>query len=203
MMKAHWAICAAALLVVAGCARFKPVVQDDRYFVLTPVAVAGANTATGPAVGLGAVVIPGYLLQSGIVVRRGDNEIEYSENLRWAERLDKNIQRVLAADLAATLGSNVFATAWRRDEVAAELHVTLNRFELDQNGAAIVDAKWLILKPGSDETVRAGQTRITRPGPPLSTDPDEAIATLSTTLADLAREIATALSPESRVEIGR
>jgi uncharacterized lipoprotein YmbA len=187
---------AAAALLLAACASFKPVVQNVRHFVLTPNApIDSAVGQVDQPLGLDAVVVPGYLLQNKLAIRRGNNEIRYADNVQWAERLDKNIQRVLAANLSAYLGSpNIYLSAWRRAEVSAEVHVSFDRFELDDNGNALLEAKWLITPSASSATNRAGISKISRQGPTVSANPDEAVATLSAALADLSREIAAALS---------
>lgn len=185
-------------LSITGCANFRPVVQTARYFVLTPAPHPSEPVASKHgSLGIGNVIIPGYLLQNRLVVRHGPNEIRYADNFLWAERLDKNIQRVLASDLSALLGApTIYRTAWRRDEVVSELHVTINRFELTSNGTAYLEAKWLLTDSGADNIKRAGLSTITRPGPALSAHPEEAVATLSTALTELSREIAASITGE-------
>jgi uncharacterized lipoprotein YmbA len=183
-------------MFLGGCANLKPVVQNVRYFVLSPSAPPDSPVVhVDQPLGLGAVVVPGYLLQNRLAIRRSNNEIRYAENLQWAERLDKNIQRVLAANLRSHLGSsNIYLSAWRREEVSAEVHVSLDRFEIDEHGNALLEAKYLITSSGSEKTKRTGASKISRQGTSVSANPDEAVATLSAALAALSREIADALS---------
>jgi uncharacterized lipoprotein YmbA len=90
----------AVLLIVlalglSGCLNLKPVADTSRYFALMPLSAAPSASSAGPALGIGGVEIPDYLQSKRIALRKGSNEIEYSESLKRAERLDKGIQRVL------------------------------------------------------------------------------------------------------------
>jgi uncharacterized lipoprotein YmbA len=184
-------------LIVSGCVDLKPVTDATRYFVLTPLAGSKPTTAAPSglrAVGIGRVEIPDYLQSKRIALRKRPSEIQYLESLQWAERLDKGIQRSLAANLGGLLGStNVALSAWRRSDVQAEVHVSVLRFESDAQGQAVLDARWRITNPGSEITWRTGVSSIIRPGPGLGENPDGAVATLSEAVGDLSREIAEAL----------
>jgi uncharacterized lipoprotein YmbA len=186
-------------LVLAGCSNLRPVVHEVRYFVLTPEAKPdSAPLHYNQPLGISPVVVPDYLLDKRIAVHRGSSEIHYSENLQWAERIDKNIQRVIAANLTSLLGAtNVLLSAWRREEVGAEIHVALERFELDDQGQVTMKGRWLITAPGSTMTRGTGFSTISRPGPSLANNPDDAIQTLSGVLGELSREIAASLAAQA------
>jgi uncharacterized lipoprotein YmbA len=190
----HALVGAAAALAFAGCLNLKPVVHEARFFILRPVAAPGPPLSIQAApLGLWEVIVPGHLLEKRIAIHRGNHEIRYSENLHWAERVDKNIQRVVAANLSSLLGStHVFASAWGRDEVAAEVSITLERFEIDEQGEVLVEAHWRITKPYSEEGLHSGVSKISRQGSPLQENADRAIETFSEALAELSREIAAA-----------
>src|SRR5690349_6733871 len=87
--------------ILTGCNTFKPVEDLTRYYVLSPSAVAStpAHTNQPISIGITPVEIPAYLQTTHIVIRRGTNEISYSQSSDWAEHLDKGIQRVVAADI--------------------------------------------------------------------------------------------------------
>src|SRR5262245_29025896 len=87
---------------LTGCSFLKPVKSTTRYYVLTPVAAAQSGSSS-LAVGLGPVKLPAYLFNASLAVRKGTNEVEYSDSAIWAERLDAGFQRVLAANLAIDL----------------------------------------------------------------------------------------------------
>ena len=112
----------------------------------------------------------------------------------WAERLDTGIQRVLAANLATLLPTDqIRLSAWRSEDVAAEVYVTIEQFDVDSSGHGVLVAWWRILSPGGEKTLKAGESRLTRQGPSPDADPSGAVATLSDLVADLSRQLAQAL----------
>ncbi|HEY4988209.1 MAG TPA: PqiC family protein [Opitutaceae bacterium] len=101
----------ASLAILAGCNIVQPAQEDPtRYFVLSDSSV---QTATSPAagavrIGLRTVKVESYLKKREMVVRTGDNEVEFRDYQRWAEPLDAAISRVLRQRL---LGSPAVASA--------------------------------------------------------------------------------------------
>ena len=182
--------------VVTGCSFLKPVTSTARHFVLTPLVAAGPVTIprVALAVGVGQVKLPAYLFDTSLAVRKGTNEIVYQPSTIWAERLDTATQRVLAANLATLLPTDqIRLSAWRTEDVAAEVHVTIEQFDVDAGGRAVLVAWWRILAPGGEKILKAGETRLNRQGPSPDTNPSGAVATLSDLMGDLSRQLAQAL----------
>jgi len=199
-----WRISARLNLVLAliagasltGCSFLKPARDTTRHFVLTPLPAAGPAKAGAGAlgVGVGPVKLPAYLFDTSLAVRKGTNEIEYRLSALWAERLDTGIQRVLAANLASLLPTDqVRLSAWRSEDVAAEVYVTIEQFDVDTSGRGVLVAWWRILAPGGEKTLKAGECRLTRQGPAPDANPSGAIATLSELVADLSRQLTQAV----------
>ena len=187
----------AACVSLTGCFGFlKPSKATERHFVLAALPVT--ETAAVPpgtlAVGVGQVKLPAYLFNTSMAIRSGTNEIEYPVVTLWAERLDTGIQRVVAANLALLLPTDqIRLSAWRSEDVAAEVYVTIEQFDVDTRGNAVLVAWWRILAPGGEKILKAGEARLTRQGPSPDTAPSGAIATLSDLVADLSRQLAQAL----------
>jgi uncharacterized protein len=182
--------------LLAGCSFLKPAVSTTRHYVLTPAAATPARAAAGggPAVGLGPVKLPAYLFNSSFAVRNGTNEIDYLPNALWAERLDSGFQRVLGADLATVLPTdNLRLSAWQKDQVSAELYVTLEQFDVDAAGQGVLSGRWRMVGPGGDPVLKSGGIRLTRSGPTPDTDVSGAVATLSELVAEFSRQIAPTL----------
>ena len=153
-------------LSLPGCLSFQPPEDRTRYYILAPLATpaqapapvvagagAGPGTPAGWAVGIGRIELPEYLQRKQIAVRRGEHEILYFEGVYWAERPDRAIQRVLGDDLALLLGSHhAVLSSWRRNEVKAEVYVTVQRFESDEQGRVVLEARWRITHPGGETT---------------------------------------------------
>jgi uncharacterized lipoprotein YmbA len=192
----------AACACLTGCSFLKPAKPTARYFVLMPLpATSPALTAPDTlAVGLGQVKLPAYLFETSLAVRKGTNQIEYLPSSLWAERLDTGFQRVLAANLAILLPTDrIHLSAWKKEAVAAEAYVTLEQFDVDASGRGVLVARWRILSPGGEKTLKAGECRLNRQGSPPDADPSGAVTTLSELLADFSRQLVQALQEAAAV----
>jgi uncharacterized lipoprotein YmbA len=187
-------LCSMMLCVgLTGCSFLKPAKSTAHYYVLTPIAPTQGGSGT-LAVGLAQVKLPAYLFNNSLAVRKGTNEVEYLDSALWAERLDAGFQRVLAANLAIVLPTEqVRLSAWQRDDVAAEVHVTIEQFDVDARGQGLLIARWRILAPGGEKVLKAGGSRLSRQGPAPDSGASGAIATLSELVAELSRQLAQAL----------
>lgn len=90
----------------AGCSLIpKPAPDPTRHYVLTGPTTTAVNDALPKGrlvVGLRAVQIAPYLDGKAMIVRRGDNEIDYRDYARWAEPVAVGIHRMLVARLYAS-----------------------------------------------------------------------------------------------------
>jgi uncharacterized lipoprotein YmbA len=182
---------------LTGCFGFlKPARSTARHFVLTPI-VSESPATQGPqnfGVGVGQVKVPSYLFDSSLAVRTATNEIAYLATVLWAERLDNGLQRVLAANLATLLPSDmVRMSAWRSEEVSAEVYVTINQFDVDQSGRGVLAAHWRILVAGGEKVLKASTSQFSRKGPSPESDPSGAVGTLSDLVGDLSRQLTQSL----------
>ncbi len=187
------------VFALTACKSFRPVEDLTRYYVLS----ASASGQTGGpfnqdlSIGIAPVEMPGYLQSTRIALRRGTNEISYSEYRQWAEHLDKGIQRVLASDLSTLLPSaRVITSAWQTGDVKAEVHVSIQRFELDESGAATLECEWRIVSPGNSRVLHLDHALISKKGPPLANNPTSAVHTLSEVLEELSKQLAAALKTQ-------
>ena len=194
-------VLAAGGLLFSACSNLKPVADTSRFFALAPLSLATRDASVpekGLVVGVGRVAIPDYLQSKRIVLHKGNSEMDYSETLYWAERLDKGIQRVLVANLSLLLDSNnLILSAWRRSEVQAEVYVSVERFETDEQGSMVLEARWRITGPGGEKTLLSTVSKIVKRGPSFATDPDGAVSTLSEAVVELSREISSALRTQA------
>ena len=187
-----------AACLVTGCFNLKPVEAAPRYFVLSPVpGEAKVSSQTGPettqAVVIGSVKLPGYLAKKSLAIRKSANEIEYLQTAQWAENLEQGFGRVFAADLAARFPDRQVRRFGRSGEASVEIHVSVNRFDVDVAGKGELTANYRILASGKNQTTKTGQFRATRTGARPESDPKEATATLSALVDDLSAELAKAV----------
>lgn len=187
--------CIMVIFFAAGCKTFKPVEDLTRYYILSPSATATtpARTNESIAIGIAPVEIPAYLQTSRIVIRRGTNEIHYSQSGDWAEPLTKGFQRVLAADLAIFApGTKTITSVWQSRDVKAEVQIIIERFDLDEAGQATLDCKWRVDSPNA-QTLHSDRAFIIKKGPAAATNPAAAVSTLSEAIAELSKKIAASL----------
>jgi uncharacterized lipoprotein YmbA len=81
-------------------------------------------------------------------------------------------------------------SAWRTEDVSAEVYVAIERFDVDTTGKAALAAWWRILAPGGEKTLKTGTTRLERQGPAPDSNPSGAVSTLSELLAQFSQELA-------------
>jgi uncharacterized lipoprotein YmbA len=183
----------ASTLLFTGCfGLFKADTTETRHFILTPVYEPTAKPdVQSIALGLGQVKLPGYLTGISMVVRRGTNEIAYLPRALWGERLDAGIQRVLAANLTTLLPADpVRLSAWSKDQVTVGLYVTIEQFEMETNGGAVLVAAWRIVSSDGEQLLKTGRCRLVNTGPNPSLNQPVAVAGLSALLGDFSRRLA-------------
>ena len=182
---------------VASCSFLKPAPDTSRHFVLTSLPPAETTyIASGTSrVDVVHVKIPAYLFNSSLAFRKDSNEIVYSPGTLWAERLDTGIPRVLAADLSSLLPNEQIRVAvGSSDDVAREIDVNIEQFDVSTGGQAVLVAKWRIFSSGGETILHSGERRLSHRGPAPDSDPSGAVGTLSDLIADLSRQLAQALN---------
>jgi uncharacterized lipoprotein YmbA len=186
------AVCAG----LTGCSFLKPTPSTERHFVLTPLpATAAASTPGSVGLGVAQVKVPAYLFNYAFAVREGTNEIRYLQSVRWAEYLDTAVQRVLAANLASLLHTDhVRLSTWRSNEVTVEIYVVIEQLDINKSGEGVLTAWWRILSPGGERTLKSGDSRLVRQGPPPEKEPSGAIATLSGLVGEFSEQLAQAIT---------
>lgn len=146
----------AAGLLVGGCSLL-PQAQVDptRFYILTstpPATPVPAATGQAPVVYLRPVELASYIKAKPIIVRRGNNEIEFREYARWGEPLELGVSRVLREDLVgrgavkAMLGVGVRSTETEADYT---LVVRVLACEGTADGAVNFRAVWMLATYGT------------------------------------------------------
>jgi uncharacterized lipoprotein YmbA len=196
-------IALAGLLGGSGCLSV-PIPQAEadpaRFYVLnttTPAAAAGGEARNGPGVHLLPVEVASYLRSRTMIVRLGENEIEFREFARWGETLETGIARVVREELLARgaarhVTSGGFAAPKAGHDVTLTLRVLA--CEGGADGSVQFHAAWELLP--SSPGVAGGAVRGDYRAADLRWDgKTEAslAAQLSVAVAGLAGEIAGAL----------
>lgn len=195
-------VATAMVLVQSGCNVAQPA-QDDptRYFVLSdPPAPAGLSPATpGARIGLKAVKLESYLRRREIVVRTGDNEVEFRDFRRWAEPLDTAVARVIRAKLLASPGvaqvvTEPFPADQDRDfDVSVEVRRCEGLASRSGHYAADFEATIEVSTAGTGPRVIARRTISAPDAAWDGSDFDRLAALLSADAAALGQEVAASL----------
>ncbi len=186
-------------LLLAGCGSFSAKPDSSRFFTLSALSQAEnispkpANDSPGISLGIGPITLPGYLDRQEIVIRVAQNQINLSENDRWAEPLEENFSRVLSQNVAAILrAERINAYPWPIDKKPVyQVEVEVLRFEADATQEVQLSARWAVRNSGKKDVIRYRETRLSRPAKARSTD--ASVAALSEALGDFSREIAEAI----------
>jgi uncharacterized protein len=184
---------AAVLAALAACAPTRP----TSFYTLSTVAEPGAvasRSGKNPVIGLGPVTLPQYLDRPDIVTREGENQMRLAEFHQWAQPLDSLLNRTLAEDLFALLGAEDVIPLPQRREVPLDrvVEVDVNRFEADQGGEVVLDARWRVYE-GDDETLLAsGRSVVAEQGAPVP-GYEAIVAAMSRAVGQVSAEIASAI----------
>jgi len=82
---------------------------------------------------------------------------------------------------------------WRPEDVALELHVTIEQFDVDTAGKGTLVAWWRITTPGSAKILKTGEARLTKPGASPASDAQNIVTTLSELAAEFGRALSQAV----------
>jgi uncharacterized lipoprotein YmbA len=166
--------------------------EPSRFYVLSASEPTTSPTRDIPVL-VGPVTLPRYLDRPQIVTRPTPNQLALSEYDRWGGRLDDNVARVLAQDLAVQLGTSRVAIFPREQRLpdALQIAVDVSRFEqVGDNGQVELDAQWSLYPPDRRQPPVIGTSRIREPS--KGGNVEAAVAAMSRALDKLAQEIAAA-----------
>jgi len=146
--------------MLAGCASSPP----TRFYMLSapeqPAAKAVYSVAVGP------VTVPEIVDRPQFVLRSAANEVTITEQTRWAGSLQNEIPRVIAANLAQSLGDTQVWVYSKGAGSEADYRVTVDiqRFESVLGQAATVEAQWTV-RVAKDKTgaLRSGRSVVREP----------------------------------------
>jgi uncharacterized protein len=142
------------------------------------------------SVGVGPVIMPGYLRRSQIVTRTGD-QLDVAMFHRWAEPLEDGIARVLADEISARVPTDrIVMFPWRGVVARAiqyQVVVVVMRLDGRRGGDITLDTRWRILgKDGAELAFRRSTMSETAAGPGYQA----MIAAMTRALDALGQEIA-------------
>ena len=176
--------------LVVGCAS-----APSKFYTLNATAKGDGTSAAQYAVVVGPVTIPTEVDRPQFTVKVAPNRVAIDEFNRWAEPLNENIARVVAADLATLLGTpRVTAVAPANFDPAYRVTIDIQCFESVPGKSAQLEAVWVVHKTAGSVTL-SGRTIADEP---VSGSGFEALAAAhSRALAKVSTDMAAAIRTEA------
>jgi len=181
-------------LALGACLSSSP---PARFFGLTPIpADTGPYDKQAVTLSLGPLDMADYLNRPQIVTRGPGNEFTVNEFARWAERLDRAIPRVLAANIDALSPGVVVVAVPYSPVVSPDYRLVgrIHRFDMDTSGLAVLELQWGLGKAGEVVSDRGRARYTAQAGDPE--DPAAIVAALQETLEACSRDLAAAVQAE-------
>jgi len=177
----------ALALLLSACA--SPL--DVRYYTLAPVQAPAPQGST-PVIAVGPVTLPDYLLGNDLVSRIDEHRVSRAPARRWAEALDRGIQRVFAENLAARLDTTEVRRFPGLQPTVSGYRVALQVHRFEARGMAVVGRiHWTLTAVDSGEQLLSRNFERREPLP--DTRAETVAAGLSRLLGALAEDVATAV----------
>lgn len=187
---------AAVLATVAIVGACGITVPPPRLYVLNPVAPppGGEHSTAGlPALLVAQTQVPDYLDRPELVERTDANQLKLVEADHWAERLSINISRVIAENLSAMVPADANVAAPARAALPYDYQVvlSLDGFELDQSGAAILSGRWSVTNADGTKELAAAAVSLRQPA--ARSGIAAAVEAMNANLGTVSRDIAAAV----------
>ncbi|HLS98624.1 MAG: PqiC family protein [Porticoccaceae bacterium] len=185
----------AALLCLAlatgGCLAPRSPAPD--YYLLIARSESGQPTLAGKTLGIGPVRVAPFLDRPQIVTHGADGSLTLAEGHRWAEPLDRGIQRVMEQNLSALTGATTRNFPWTRATIP-DFALRLDVLELNRDGGdAVLEASWVIEDLAASRVLAGGRERLIQPIDDPAATPGSLAVAYSALLDSLARTLALAL----------
>jgi uncharacterized protein len=200
---------ALALAVLASCTPPLP----TRLYTLVPAEIgaggapgaAGEAAPSGPVLGLDPVTLPAYLDRPEIVTRAGSHQVRLGEFDKWVEPLQPMFRRLLEERLREATGAREVVSLPPRDGAPEPRHavaVEVERFDADEEGRVLLDARWRVYQPATGRTVESGRDAIQVQGAPPPDYP-ALVAAMGRAVGQLADVVAMAVPQAQTAAAGR
>ena len=167
-------------------------VKETFYVLSGPEGAAPADSPGAPAVYVGPVAVPESVDRSAMVLQNSANQVDVSDEHRWAEPVKTAIPRVIAENLMRLLNTpRVMASrAGPVTDVDYRVALEVQRFESSLSQGATVEVLWTITGKRAKAPVTG---RSSEREPATSPTPEGVAAAHSRALARVAQDIAAAI----------
>lgn len=182
------------VLAAAGCSLIGGGGTKESFYVLSgPEAPMPAESANAPAIYVGPVAVPESVDRAPMMLANSANNVELSEEHRWAEPLKTAIPRIVGEHLMRLLNTTRVMSSRVGTSVDLDYRIALEvqRFDSSLRDGAAIDVLWTITGKRAPPGGRSGRTSVREPT--QSPTPEGVAAAHSRALARVAADIAAAL----------
>jgi uncharacterized lipoprotein YmbA len=192
-MRVHWLAIAATLLLVACGSTPTQVFDLSTRVPDTPAVVVPPRN--GPLIWVDKPSIAGYADRTQMVTRGPGSRISIHEFEVWSDPPGELIQRVVVDELAQRFGADRVMTTPAAHYAMPGWRVVIDviRFDVDERGDAVLDARWTLLAGPSDRLAVGRREWIEVPSGDAA-DPAKRVTALREAVVRLASRIGDAVA---------
>lgn len=150
---AFGALLGAMAVAFTSCSLPQAQADPTRFFVLSASTSPAAGAAGAPTLHLRPVEVASFIRARPIMVRRGENEVEFRDYARWGEPLEQGIGRVLREEFLARGAASAVNSSGARSAVRGadfELSVRVLACEGTATGGVNFHAVWELAPVGEN-----------------------------------------------------
>ncbi|MDW3095546.1 MAG: PqiC family protein [Gammaproteobacteria bacterium] len=163
--------------------------RSSQFYVLDAIATADSHEAKNLHLGVGPILVPGYINRPQIVTKSESAELIYAEFERWAEPMDEMFTRTLTQNITINSGSNsIISHPWSSNaNLNKELTAKIIKFENNSKGHALLIVQWQLLN--KDDKKQASSVYSEFSASARSTSTPDRVSALNDTVKQFADEI--------------
>ena len=166
--------------------------KESFYVLSGPDTAPPASSAGGPVIYVGPVAVPESVDRAPMVLMNSANQVELTEEHRWAEPLKTAIARVVGEHLMRLLGTTrvMSSRVGTGSDVDYRIALDVQRFDSSLAQGASVEVLWTITGKRANPP-RSGRSSVREPA--TAATPEGVAAAHSKALARVASDIAAAM----------
>jgi uncharacterized protein len=193
---AHIVILCMLASIISSCS-FGGTTRPAQFYVLDATATPTASKASNLRLGIGPILIPGYIDRPQIVTKSESAKLNYAEYERWAETMDEMFTRILTQNITLATGSNnVISHPWSASaNLNNELTAKIIKFESNANGDTLLIVQWQLLNNTNDTHIFSTHSEFHASA--KSTGYSDIVSALNNTISQFSNEIISHLSNSS------
>ena len=179
-------------LVLAGCSLGGGGSKESFYVLSGPEGPAPQAATESLSIYVGPVAVPESVDRAPMVIQNSANQVDLSEEHRWAEPLKTAIPRVVGEHLMRLLGTPRVMSSRLGTGIDIDYRVALEvqRFDSSLTRGAAIDVLWTVTGKRASPA-RSGRSSVTEPA--TAATPEGIAAAHSRALARVAADIAAAI----------